>query len=225
MEDVFQEIRKRVATELSCSAHNKDHVDRVYNLALRISEGVDVDMDVIRAAALLHDIARVKEDNDPSGKTDHAIVGAEMAKVILEELNFPKSKINHVCDCILSHRKRGDTLPQTLEAKILFDSDKLDIIGAIGIARAFIWAGRNGSRMHYIPKDMNEYAKDNLENGKISGRIKDKTKHSPQIEYETVWKHVGEKLHTEKAKQIAEERSKFVRDFLDRMDREIKGEL
>jgi len=89
-------IRDVVVKELECSAHNMDHVDRVYNLCLKISEGENVDLDVIKASALLHDIARVKEDMDSTGKTDYAVLGSNMAEQILKKLNFSEDKIKHI---------------------------------------------------------------------------------------------------------------------------------
>lgn len=223
MNQKFQKIKEVVEKELSCSAHNMDHVMRVYNLALNLAENEDVDLDVLKASVLLHDIARVKEDNDPSGKTDHAVLGSEMAAPILKELGFSDDKIKHVQDCIVSHRYRTGNEPKTKEAQILFDADKLDILGAIGIARSFVWVGRNGAKI-YTDVNIEEYIKENL-GGKINGRIQDKTKHSPQIEFETKLKFLVNKLHTEKAKEIYKERIKFYKSFLDRLKREVGGEL
>jgi uncharacterized protein len=223
--DVFGSIKERVEKELECSAHNMDHVLRVYNLALHLAEGEDVDMGVLKAAALMHDIARVKEDQDDSGETDHAKLGAEMAGPILKELDFPGDKIPHVQDCILSHRFRTGHSPESLEARILFDADKLDVMGATGIARAFMWVGRNNSRMYYKPEDLDAYIRENLTGGKRNGRIKDKTRHTPQIELETKWKFMIDKLNTEKAREICRERFTFQKEFLERMEKEIRGEM
>jgi uncharacterized protein len=169
------------------------------------------------------DIARAKEDNDPIGKTDHAILSSEMAFSILKDLGFSDEKIKHIQDCIVSHRYKNENEPKTIEAKILFDADKLDVTGAIGIARSFVWVGRNNVKI-YAKTDIEQYIRDNL-NGGISGRIKDKTKHSPQIEFETKLKFLYNKLHTDKAKEICKERMEFYKSFLDRLGKEIEGEL
>lgn len=223
MEEKFQKIKEEVEGELSCSAHSMDHVMRVYNLCLHLAENEDVDLDVIKAAALLHDIARAKEDNDHSGNTDHAILSSEMCVPILQKLGFEESKIKHIQDCIVSHRYRTGNVPKTKEAMFLFDADKLDTLGAIGIARSYVWVGRNNAKL-YTDVDIQEYINDNL-GGKINGRIRDKTKHSPYIEFETKGKFLIDKLNTEKAKEIARERIEFFKGFLDRMKREINGEL
>ena len=219
----LEKIRESVEKELSCSAHNMDHIMRVYNLALHIAEGESVDNDVLKAAALLHDIGRVKEDNDPSGKTDHAIEGARMAENILRSLGYPKHKIKHIQDCIVSHRYRTGEVPKTDEARILFDADKLDVLGAIGVARSFVWVGRNNAKI-YTSCSIEEYIKDNL-GGETNGRIQDKTKHSPQIEFETKLRFLQDKLHTQKAREICKERLEFFKGFLDRLEKEVKEEI
>lgn len=219
----LKKIREAVEKELSCSAHNMDHVIRVYNLCLYLAKDEEIDSDVLEAAALLHDFARVKEDNDQTGKTDHAILSAKMAEPILRELGFPEEKIKYIQNCIVSHRYRTGNRPQTKEARILFDADKLDVVGAIGIARSFVWVGRNKAKI-YADVDIDDYIKNNL-NGKIDGRIQDKTKHSPQIEFETKLKFLGDKLYTEKAKKICRERLAFFKSFLERLEKEIRGEL
>jgi uncharacterized protein len=223
MEEVFQSIRDIVVKELECSAHNIDHIDRVYNLCLKLSESENVDLDVIKASALLHDIARVKEDMDSTGKTDHAVLGSNMAEEILKKLKFPNDKIQHVKECILTHRYRTGNIPQTLEAEILFDADKLDTIGTIGLARCFVWVGKNNAHI-YRKVNLEDYIKENL-NGKINGRIQDASKHSVNIEYETKLKFIVDKLHTEKAKEIGKERIDYFKSFLDRLEKEINGEI
>jgi len=223
MNQKLQKIKKIVEKELSCSAHNMDHVMRVYNLALNLAENEDVDLNILKASVLLHDIARVKEDDDPSGKTDHAILGSKMAAPILEKIGFSGDEIKHIQDCIVSHRYRTGNEPKTKEAQILFDADKLDVLGAIGIARSFVWVGRNNAKI-YADVNIEEYIKENL-GGKINGRIQDKTKHSPQIEFETKLKFLINKLHTERAKEICKERVEFYKSFLDRLKKEVGGEL
>jgi len=223
MNPKFQKIKEIVEKELSCSAHNMDHIMRVYNLSLHLAEDENIDLDVLKASALLHDVARVKEDNDHTGKTDHAILSSEIAMPILKSLDFSYDKIKHIQDCIISHRYRTGNEPKTKEAQILFDADKLDTLGAIGIARSFVWVGRNNAKI-YTNTNIENYIDENL-GGKINGRIQDKTKHSPQIEFETKLKFLINKLHTQKAKEICNERIKFYTNFLDRLKDEVEGKL
>lgn len=224
MNERIEKIKELVKKELQfCSAHNFDHVTRVYNLALLLAKDEDVDLDVIKAAALLHDIWGKKEVDDPTWKTDHAIESAKMAEPILEELNYTKDQIKHIQNCIISHRYRTDNKPETLEAKIVFDADKLETVGAIWIARAFVWVWRNNAHI-FRKVNIDEYAKENLW-GKINWRIQDKTKHSPQINWETKDKYILDYLHTDKAKEIAKERIKFYKDFFERLENEIDWKM
>jgi len=225
MEEKFEKLKEIAERELKdCSAHDIEHVMRVYNLALKLAEGEDVDLDVIKAAVLLHDIGGEKERDDPTGMTDHAVESAKMAEPILRDLGFSEEKIMHICDSIITHRYKTGKLPKTKEAKILFDADKLEIVGAIGIARVFSWVGRNkGPIFKKMPVE--EYVKENFLDGDINGRIKDKTKHSPQMAFETKDKHVIDKLYTEKAREIARERLKFSKQFHERLEKEINGEI
>jgi len=220
----LENIKGIVASRVDCAAHSMDHIMRVYNLCMNLARGEDVDLEVLRAAALLHDVGGPAEMADPSGKIDHAVVGAETAGSILEELGFGKEKIKHIQDCIVSHRYRTDNKPKTKEAEILFDADKLDMLGAIGIARGYAWVGKNNASFYKKINNIEEYINDNL-GGKINGRLRDKTKHSVQAQYETKAKFIKDKLYTEKARQIAKERTEYFKKFLDRLEEEIEGKL
>jgi len=218
-----EQVKKIVKKELEyCPAHDFDHVMRVYHLALRFAKGKRVDLEVVKLGSLLHDIAGKKELDDPTGSTDHALEGAKMAKDILEKLDFPEKKIKHIQECIISHRYRTGNKPKTQEAKIIFDADKLETAGAIGIARAFVWVGRNGAYI-YKKGDIKKYKKENL-GGSINGRIRDKTKHSPQLNWETKDRYILDYLYTNKAKEIAKKRKRFTEKFLERLEEEVKGE-
>jgi len=213
MRQRIKEIKRIVEKELSCSAHNMDHVNRVYNICLHLMEDEkDIDKEVIQVAALLHDIARIREDRDNRGNTDHAVLGAEMAEPILKRLSFSEDKIKHIQDCIITHRYRTNNRPKTKEAMILFDADKLDCLGAIGIARSYMWTGKNDAKL-YTDVDIDKYIKENL-GGDKKGRIQDKTKHSPVIDWKTKGRFIIDKLYTDKAKEIGKERSLFFENFL-----------
>jgi len=224
MEDKIQKIKEAVEKELSCSAHSLDHVTRVYNFALNLAEGENVDMEVLKAAILLHDIARVKEDTDPSGNTNHALLGAQLAEPILKELGFTEEKVKHIQDCVRTHRYREGDEPQTLEAKILFDADKIDLTGCIGIARAFAISGQYGQKI-YSDVFLEDYIKENLAGGKANGKIKDVSKHAPNLEFETKFKFIPNKLYTKKAKEIGKQRVEFMEQFFERLKKELKGEV
>jgi len=217
----IEQIRRIVESELSCSAHNFEHIIRVYGLCEKIAENENsVDMDILLPAVLLHDIARVKEDTDTSGKTDHAILGADMAQNILSDLNFTPTQIRKIKHCIISHRFRSGNEPETIEAKILFDADKLDVLGSVGIARTYMMSGLYGQKMKFDKESYNLN-----ENSDKNGRLKDMAKHSPFIEYEFKYKKIPDRLYTKTAKEMAVSRLEFMGEFFTRLKLEIDGEI
>lgn len=128
---------------LSCcadSAHDAEHIYRVLYNALEIAgDGQDVDMDVLIAACLLHDIGRKVQLEDPT--KCHAQVGSQMAHEFLLNNGFSQDFADRVAHCIQVHRFRKRQQPQTQEARILFDADKLDVTGCLGIARTLMYKG------------------------------------------------------------------------------------
>jgi uncharacterized protein len=128
-------------------SHNWEHTLRVCRLCERIGTVEGVDMDVLLVAAYLHDIGRSFQD-ESHGAVCHAEKGAHLAGSILEQLALTADQKANVLHCIRSHRYRGRHSPQTPEARVLFDADKLDAIGAVGVARAFLFAGEVGARLH-----------------------------------------------------------------------------
>jgi len=206
---VFEEIVRKSEQFFRLSHHDKSHVERVYNLAVRIAKEEGADLDVIKAAVLLHDVARALEDE---GKIeDHALESAKMARKVLKEVNFPKEKIAEVLQCIEMHRFKKGMKAESLEAKILQDADRLDIIGAIGIARVFTRGGWSNQPIHdpkIPPKE------------KYDGKSLTAVNHI----YEKNLK-VKDTINTKTAKRIAEERHRFVEQFLDRLLKEWNGEM
>lgn len=212
-------IKDIIEKEMYYTGHDLDHVLRVLTFAIKLAEGEEVDMEVLIPAVLLHDIARVQEDNDKTGEIDHAIMGAEMAEGILLNLSYDKGLIERIKHCIASHRYRTSCAPETIEAKILYDADKLDILGAVGIARSFMLAGEHGERL-YIDSSIKEYKKNNIGN---KGRVKDFSKHSSNYEFEMKLKKIPDRLYTNKAKEIAEKRLKFMKKYFKILKEEIDG--
>jgi len=128
---------------LSCmrdSAHDKEHIYRVLYNALEIAKSErNVDYDVLMASCLLHDISRGEQFDNP--EICHATAGGEKAFHFLTRNGFSIDFAEKVKHCIQTHRFRKNNEPQSTEAKILFDADKLDVTGAIGIARTLIYKG------------------------------------------------------------------------------------
>jgi uncharacterized protein len=192
--------------------HDFDHVLRVTAMAERIAALEDADGQIVRAAALLHDISRLEDTAllmhaDP--ETDHAVLAARAVRKLLAD--EPTAFVDAVAHCIEAHRFRNNIDPTTIEAKALFDADKLDSIGAIGVARAFAYAGTLGNPLWgdipagYTPEK------------------RDKT-HTPRHEFELKLKHIKDRLYTASGKRIAEERHAFMVSFFDRMAVEVRGD-
>lgn len=220
----LSKILDHVKTELSKdTGHTLDHITRVYKNALLIaSDDPTVDLDILTTAVLLHDIARVKEDQDNTGKTDHAIVGADMAEVILKKLSYSQEDIEKIKHCIQTHRYRTSYQPASKEAKILFDADKLDLLGALGIARGYMISGEYHQQL-FSSAPLDEYVASNIVGGKPNGRIKDFSKHALNIEFELKIKNIPRRLYTKKARTIARRRIRFMKCFFAQLRQEIDG--
>lgn len=113
-------------------AHSYEHTLRVRQLCLLIGREEGADLEVLEAAALLHDIGRPEEAR--TGRS-HAEVGANMAVAFLATTIFPPEKLPQVASAIRTHRFSENLTPESLEGQILSDADKLDAIGALGLAR------------------------------------------------------------------------------------------
>lgn len=146
------EIVKYMESFAKDSAHDKEHIYRVLNHALVLSKNYDVNMDILVAACLLHDIGRPAQFADP--KRCHAQVGCEMAYDFLKKIGWHETDCEKVKHCVLTHRFSNNAQPETIEAKILFDADKLDVIGALGIARTLQYEGKMNASLNEF---LNEY--------------------------------------------------------------------
>lgn len=180
------------------AAHDFDHVLRVLANAREIAATeTDVDLDVLTTAVLLHDIARAEQDRTG---VDHALAGAEQARRILTDAD--PDFVAAVCHAIAAHRFRNDMPPQSPEARILYDADKLDSLGAIGVARIFAYAGHHRNRL---------WAED------------DSGAHTPLQEYRQKLQHLPDKLLTPSGRKLARTRHAFMAAFLEQMAAEIAG--
>ncbi len=205
------------------SAHDFEHILRVMNMAEFLARQENADVEIVRAAALLHDIARHDEDSlreirvSKSGQAsadatiDHAQVSANDARAFLLQNGADENFAARVAVAIASHRFRGAARPETLEAKILFDADKLDSIGAIGVARAYAVAGATNQKLWSEPKE-----------NAVATRVQRNSAHTPVDEYHVKLKHLRERFFTPTAKKIAAERHAFMEEFFEQLTREVK---
>jgi uncharacterized protein len=194
--------------------HDWTHVERVLHLAQNIGRQEKADLNILAAACLLHDIGRQAEMKS-RGKFCHAEKGAKIAAKILKRYQLDQDIINNITHCIISHRYRNKNIPETIEAKVLFDADKLDSIGAVGIARDFLFAG---------------YLKNTLYTGreiKLARGKKDYTytkEDTAILEYEFKLKKIKDKILTAAGKKIALSRDKYMHEYFQRFWSEVKGE-
>jgi uncharacterized protein len=191
------------------AVHDFDHVLRVLALAERIGQAEGADMEVVRAAALLHDVGRAQADAEG---LDHAAIGAERAREILA--GQPPEKIEAVAHAIAAHRFRADSAPEALEAQALFDADKLDAIGAVGIARAFAYGGAHGQRLWVPVESVTRWQE----------KGDDPDTHTPVHEFVVKLSQLKGRLFTSTGRAIAEERHAYMVDFFERLDAEVRGE-
>lgn len=196
---------------LSCmedSAHDKEHIYRVLYNALEIAKSErGVDCDVLIAACLLHDIGRKEQFEDPT--LCHAMVGSEKAYRFLTEHGFDEEFSGKVRHCIRTHRFRKSVQPESIEAKILFDADKLDVTGALGIARTLMYKG-----------NVTEPIYTKLPDGGISDGTQDS---GPSFfrEYKFKLEKLYDMFYTAKGAELARERRQIAAAFYESLYREV----
>jgi uncharacterized protein len=191
-------------------SHDIAHILRVYKNALKIAESEDCDIEVIKAAALLHDIARSIDENNT--EFCHAEEGTKMAEAILKNFDYSQEQKENIIHSIRVHSYSGNHKTMTTEAKILQDADRLDALGAIAIARVFYYEGRFKGIIH-DPK-----IKPNTE-------LNSKPKTAINVFYEKILKLSPDSFHTSRGKQLAEERYEFIKKFLKQFIKEWNGEI
>ena len=206
--DVYKSLETFMLSCMDDSAHDSEHVYRVLYNALAIArEEKDADYDILIAACLLHDIGRIDQIRDPS--LCHAQVGSEKAYRFLLESGMDEAFAQQVRHCIVTHRFRKNLPPQTLEAKILFDADKLDVTGAIGIARTLMYRGT-----------LTEPLYRHLPDGTISDGSED-IGHSFFREYKFKLEKLYDRFFTATGAALARERQAIARDYYESLYREV----
>lgn len=214
IEKIEAEARKFFEGASGC--HDWTHVERVRRLALKIARKEKADLFVVEAAALLHDIGR-KEEMASQGLFCHAERGGLLARKILQKYVLEKETVESIVHAIEAHRFRENLPPRTLEAKVVYDADKLDSIGAVGIGRDFIFAGHSGSNSLYTGNE-----KKLAKSGKDYSFTKED---SPILEYEIKLKKIKNKMLTREGKRVAKGRHRYMREFFQRFEKEVRGVL
>lgn len=188
-EKTLEAIRKEAEKLMPpFGTHGFEHTLRVYNVCRKIGVSTGANLSILLSAALLHDI--VRQEND------HEYASSMKAREILESLDYPREYIEAVAEAINSHSFSKGLIPDSLEAKILSDVDKLDAIGAIGVYRAAMYGGEKGRSIEDFVAHFHE---------KLL-KLKDM-------------------LYTEEAKHMAETRHRFMLDFLEQLRYEFEFDL
>ncbi len=189
------------------SCHDFTHTLRVIqNCKLILRTEPKANEQIVLTAALLHDIGRVKE-NLSKGKC-HAKVGAKMSKKILAGHHWPDEYIDDICQIIRRHRFRAGAPPETLEQQIVYDADKLDSLGAVGVGRAFLFAGRLGAKLHNTAEEALSSEEYSVED-------------TAYREYLVKLRHVPEKLFTTEGRRLANQRCHIMQEFFEQLNSEV----
>ncbi len=189
------------------SAHDFDHIMRVFKNAQKICKKENTHEKLVLSAVLLHDIVSYPKSDKRSKLS--SIKSAEKSKKILKKFNFTKEEIQTISDAIRDHSFSRNKIPATIEGKILQDADRLDAIGAIGIARVFAVSGSE-KRPFYNVKD--PFCKNRVPNDEIWAL---------DHFYRKLFK-LESLMNTKSGKIEAKKRTKVLKDFLNELKKEIQ---
>jgi uncharacterized protein len=210
-DDIIEQTRQHVEAQLEGdgSGHDWWHIHRVWKLAIKLAETEGADRTVTELGALLHDIADWKFHNGDDS------IGPKKARAWLENSGTDSSTIDAVCEIVATISYKGAGVPtpmRTLEGKVVQDADRLDAIGAQGIARTFAYGGHKNRLIYQKPVLHQSFADYKKNDG-----------HTINHFYEKLLL-LKDRMNTEAGKKIAEERHLFMEQFLNRFFREWDGD-
>jgi uncharacterized protein len=204
--------------EAQDASHDYDHILRVISLAETIQQHEQGDLPTIWAAIAFHDLGQERERRDGG---DHAIIGAAIAQESLRDTQFPQARIPAVQQAIREHRLTGDTFPSTLEGRILYDADKIDCLGAIGISRLYCITGRYNQKIYTpLPDDMLEPV-----DPATIRTLRRRADYAPNIEFQLLFQDLPARMATATGRNIAQERYDYMAAFFQRLQQEVDGVL
>jgi len=198
-----EEVKTRISND---PAHDFDHIMRVYKNAKKICHKEKVNPKLVLSSALLHDIVSYPKSDKRSKLS--SIRSAELSKKILKNYEFSYEEIQIISDAIRDHSFSQNKIPTTIEGKILQDADRLDALGAIGIARVFAVAGSE-KRPFY-----------NTEDPFCKKRSPDDQKWSLDHFYKKLL-ILESCMNTNSGKTEAKKRTKILKDLLSELKKEL----
>jgi uncharacterized protein len=207
MEQIYKKFLVEECLVASDTAHDITHTERVTANAKMIADNLDSDRQIVIAAAWLHDCVSLPKDHPDRKKT--SVLSADRAVKFLAAQDFPEVKLDQVHHAIAAHSFSAGIKPETTEAKILQDADRLDALGAIGISRCLLVAGQLGRTLHH-PVD--PFCKE---------RTPDDSEWTIDHFYSKLFKLPG-KMQTEPGKEIANKRVEFMKKYLEELAGEIQ---
>lgn len=195
------------------AVHDYDHIVRVYHMAERLAQATGADLEIVRAAALLHDAEGTAPEGEARATHQHA--SAEFAAEVLLGEGWPAERIAAVQHCIRAHRYR-DTRepPATLEAQVLFDADKLDVLGAVGAGRTIVYAALAGQPFFAAPSP--QFID--------TGQKQPGEPHSAYHEFLFKLRNVPARLFTSQARALAAQRLAYLQGFFEQLQAEWQGD-
>ena len=200
------------------ASHDYNHIERVMALADTIQAQEGGDLPTIWAAVAFHDLGQERERLHGG---DHALISADMAAEWLTNTPFPQQCISAAQQAIREHRMTSGILPTTLEGRILYDADKIDCLGAIGIARLFCITGRYNQKVYSIlPPDVTQPV-DPL----LVRTLRRRPDYSPSIEFQLMFGDLYKRMTTSAGRELARERFEYMKEFFKRLRLEVEGEL
>lgn len=207
-EEVFIDYFLNLDGEMNDGSHDLSHFRRVYHTAAQIADDIPNQTDplVILASAYFHDIVSLPKNHPDNNKSSR--YAAIKAREILQSMGFPQDKLDSVAHAIEAHSFSAGIPPQTLEAEIIQDADRMESLGALGVMRTFYVSGRLG-RPPYDPDDL--YAK---------RRPLDDKNFGLDHFYVKLFK-LPSLLKTEGGRCIARKRTEFLHDFIDCLDADL----
>lgn len=198
-------------TDMDDASHDISHFQRVWSTASQLMDdgGLEANRLVVLAACYFHDII-VLPKNHPE-RSRASTLAAEETEKCLRALGFPEELVAGVCHAVKAHSYSANITPETLEAEVVQDADRMEALGAIGLARVFYTAGKLGQKLFDAEDPL-------AENRELNDR-KFSLDH-----FELKLLRIADTMKTEPGRQMAERHSQYLRDFRVQFCKEIRGD-